>query len=359
MTMLDFHFHGDLHGFSLAAAFSVPASGITALFGPSGCGKTTLLRCMAGLERLSGHMRFNGNAWQDGNLFLPPHERKVGYVFQEASLFPHMDVSANMAYGMRGGVRENRLRLEETAKLLGIRDLLDRGTASLSGGERQRVAIARALLSDPDILLMDEPLSALDRDAKADILPYLEQLHGSLSIPVIYVSHDLGEVEQLADHLVLLKQGHVEACGQLDKILNDSSLPLARGREASSILSASVSAFDSQEGLSRLEIAGGSLLVPGHVGREGSTCRVRVAASDVSLAVAPPSRTTILNILEATILEITALDNAQLNILCALGGNGARILARISKRSMNAFGFHAGQKIFVQVKGVSMVRQRG
>jgi molybdate transport system ATP-binding protein len=241
--------------------------------------------------------------------------------------------------------------------LLGIGHLLDRAPERLSGGERQRVAIGRALLSQPRLLLMDEPLSAVDRITKEEIFPYLETLHQNLSIPILYVSHEMSEVERLADHLVLLKSGRVVASGPLADILMNSQLPVARAPHAATVLDARVHAFEAQDGLTTLQIDGGTLLVPGHVGKPGTVHRIRIAAEEISLAVDRPSRTTILNVLAARILNIELLDTAQANVLVALGehGAGTSLLARITKRSLAALGLVPGQPVYAQVKAVSIV----
>ncbi|MDP2805984.1 MAG: molybdenum ABC transporter ATP-binding protein, partial [Gallionellaceae bacterium] len=217
MSNICAHFKMQLDRFALDASFAAPAVGVTALFGPSGSGKTTLLRCIAGLERVAGTLHVNGEIWQDEKTFLPIHKRPLGYVFQEASLFPHLSVRANLEYGYkRIAPDERKVHLEQVVEWLGLSHLIDRNNPTqLSGGERQRVAIARALLTSPRILLMDEPLSALDATSKQDILPYLERLHRELNIPVLYVSHALDEVTRLADHLVLLEKGRVIASGEL------------------------------------------------------------------------------------------------------------------------------------------------
>lgn len=200
---------GRLGSFQLDADFAVPASGVTALFGPSGSGKSTVLRCIAGLQRLDGRISVRGQVWQDGKAFLPPHRRAVGYVFQEPSLLEHLSVRGNLEYGLkRAG--QVRLGLAEVAAFLGLEPLLGRSTLKLSGGERQRVAIGRALLSQPELLLMDEPLSGLDAEAKSEILPYLERLHQLMAIPILYVSHDAAEVARFADRLLLMRAGRIE-----------------------------------------------------------------------------------------------------------------------------------------------------
>jgi molybdate transport system ATP-binding protein len=202
-------FVGQLGAFRLEASFAFPAEGITALSGPSGSGKTTLLRCIAGLERLGGRLSVGGETWQDKRRFVAPHRRPVGVVFQEASLLPHLSVRGNLLYGAKRTSAKAEVGLDDTIDLLGLGPLLGRSTANLSGGERQRVALGRALLSQPRLLLMDEPLSSLDAGSKAEILPYLERLHRALAIPALYVSHDAGEIARLADRVLLMRDGKV------------------------------------------------------------------------------------------------------------------------------------------------------
>jgi molybdate transport system ATP-binding protein len=195
----------------LDADFSAPAQGVTALIGPSGSGKTTLLRCIAGLTRLAGEVAFNGEAWQAKGTFRPPHLRPIGYVFQEASLFSHLSVRGNLEFALKRARAARSLSIGDVAELMGLGPLLARSTARLSGGERQRVAIGRALLSQPQLLLMDEPVSSLDGEAKAEVLSHLERLHRSLSIPVLYVSHDPGEIVRLADRVLMMSHGRVQS----------------------------------------------------------------------------------------------------------------------------------------------------
>jgi molybdate transport system ATP-binding protein len=355
-------FAGALGGFRLDVAFEVPMRGITALFGPSGSGKTTILRCVAGLNRLPGFLSVGGALWQDDSTgkSLEPHERPVGYVFQEASLFAHLSVGGNLRYGYRRALRDGakeEIRFDEIVDLLSIGHLLDRATGALSGGERQRVALGRALLAQPRLLLMDEPLAALDRMSKEDILPYFEALHASLSIPVLYVSHDISEVERLADHTVLLNAGRVMAAGPLNELLSDTRLPLARSREAATVLEARVGPYSAEDGLTALAVGGETLLLPRRVGKEGTNDRVRIAATDVSLAVERPSQTTILNIVPVRVQQIEPLDEAQVNVLLTIGHRegGQRLLARITRRAQRVLGFRPGQDIYAQIKAASLI----
>lgn len=354
-------FAGRLGSFALAVDFAAPMQGVTALFGPSGSGKTSVLRCMAGLLRLEGRLLLGEACWQDSarGLFRKPHRRPVGYVFQEASLFPHLSVERNLLYGARRSGESQGFALPEIVELLGIAPLLGRAPEALSGGERQRVAIGRALLSQPRLLLMDEPLSALDRETKAELLPYLEALHARLSIPIVYVSHDLAEVERLADTLVLLRAGRVLAAGPLAELEADPALPLARDPEAAVTLQGRVTAVDEGYALTTLAVDGGRLLVPGRHGAAGSRRRLRIKASDVSFALSRAGDSTILNCLPARILSVSRLDggDAQVTIVAGLGreGAGARILARVTRRSQEALALGPGRDVFAQIKSVALV----
>lgn len=361
---------GRLGAFSLDAAFTAPMRGITAIFGPSGCGKTTVLRCMAGLTRLPGRLSIGGEIWQDDSvgLFRPPHKRPIGYVFQEASLFPHLSIRKNLLYGARRAGRaagpqvNGAPDLDGIVELLGISSLLDRAPDALSGGERQRVAIGRALLSRPRLLLMDEPLAALDRQTKAEILPYLEMLHASLAIPILYVSHDIAEVERLADTLVLLSGGRVLAAGPLAELEADPALPLLRAPEAGVTLEGRISEIDHVYGLTSLSVAGGALIVPGQRDAPGTHRRLRIRASDVSFTRQRPSETTILNCLPAKVVSISPLEgnDAQVNVVAALGpdGAGAQIAGRITRKSRDALALAPGTPVFAQIKSVALIAAR-
>jgi len=351
---------GSLGGFRLDARFVAPAKGITALFGPSGCGKTSVLRCIAGLQRLDGTCRVAGETWQDGRVFLPPHRRAVGYVFQEASLFPHMSVRGNLLYSSRGRVlpaAPGRIGFDEAVDLLGLGRLMERATHNLSGGERQRVAVGRALLSQPRLLLMDEPLSALDRQTRDEILPFLERLHDTLEIPAVYVTHDISEVERLADHLVLMRSGRVEAAGPLGDIQADTALPLARQRDAAVSLEAVVAGYDGRYGLVRLEVEGGSFLVPSPTGHpEGTRARLRIGAGEVSLAREAPRSTSILNLVPARIRSARPIDDREMILVLGLGaeGGGATLLARVTRMSWDHLGLEPGMAVVAQVKSAAL-----
>jgi molybdate transport system ATP-binding protein len=358
-------FRGTIGKFQLDARFEVPARGVTAIFGPSGCGKTTVARCLAGLHYLAdGFCAIDGEVWQDHRRFRRPHERPIGYVFQEASLFPHLSVRRNLLYGAPRSVGAplasadgNGIAFDEVTDLLGLAKLLERSPHNLSGGERQRVAIGRALLSQPKLLLMDEPLSALDRLTKDEILPFLERLHARLSLPVIYISHDMSEIERLADHLVLMQHGHVIGAGPLQALQSDPALPLAGAREAAISLDATVEDYDAIYGLLTLQVDGGRLQVPAPSAVIGAHQRLRIAASDVSLARAAQHASSILNVLPGRIVGKSQLGLGEVIVVLALGadGRGARLLARITRRSWDQLGLAEAMDVFAQVKGVSLV----
>ncbi len=345
--------------FRLEVAFQAPATGVTALFGPSGCGKTSLLRCVAGLERGAGHCRLNGEPWQDdaAGCFIPTHRRPIGYVFQEASLFPHLSVRRNLEFGRRRvPTVERRVGLDEVVDLLGIGSMLDRDPAGLSGGERQRVSMARALLTSPRLLLMDEPLSALDHQSKHDILPYLERLHETLAIPVLYVSHSPDEVARLADRLVLLESGRVRAAGVAAELFTRVDLPLARDDGAAALLDGRVIGHDPHYHLNRVETPGGILYVAGVERAPGARVRVRIQARDVSIALDEPGTSSILNILPGHIEAIEDIDAAQVLIRLAVGPGGRMaLLARITRRSRDLLHLRLGQEVYAQVKAVALM----
>ncbi|MDX7953178.1 molybdenum ABC transporter ATP-binding protein [Lichenihabitans sp. Uapishka_5] len=352
-------FRGRLGAFTLDVDLTLPGRGVTALFGPSGCGKTTLLRAVAGLHRFPvGNCAVAGDSWQDGARFRPPHRRPIGYVFQEASLFPHLSVRRNLLFGARGAAPAGTeaLRFDEAVDLLGLERLLDRGPQHLSGGERQRVAIGRALLSGPRLLLMDEPLSALDRPTRDEILPFLERLQARLAVPILYVTHDRTEVERLADTLVLLRAGRVEAVGPLATLQSDPTCDYARGRDAAVTLDAMAEDHDPEDGLATLRVGAHRLLVPSPPLLPGSRHRVRIAAGDVSLARVAPAGSTILNILPVVIVSGTPAEDHAVLVVLSLGQDGPRLLARVTRRSWQALGLAVGQAVHAQVKGVALAR---
>jgi len=354
MSEIKAQFKAQLGEFSLDVDLQLPGRGVIALFGHSGSGKTTVMRSIAGLERFDGKLEVNGERWQDENNFLPVHKRPIGYVFQEASLFTHLSVKQNLVFGLkRISPAERRIELNQVVEWLGISHLLTRKPQRLSGGERQRVAIARALLTSPRLLLMDEPLSALDTNSKADILPYLERLHDELSIPVIYVSHSPDEVARLADYLVLMEKGKVMASGPIAELMTRLDLSIAREQEAESIIETVIEAHQPEFHLSQLSFQGGTVNTRMISAPIGSPQRVRIHAKDVSLSLTPHHDSSILNVLPATILEFAPMTEWQMLVKVGLGPDASiPMLARITRRSAAQLELEAGKKVYAQVKSV-------
>lgn len=350
------HFQLAFAEFALDVDLHLPGRGVTALFGHSGSGKTTLLRCIAGLERVpGGYLRVGEETWQEGKSFVPTHKRPLGYVFQEASLFPHLSVLSNLEYGLkRVPAGQRRVPLDRTIELLGIGHLLTRKPDRLSGGERQRVGIARALATSPRLLLMDEPLAALDLARKQEILPYLERLHDELEIPVFYVSHAPDEVAHLADHLVVLDQGRAVAAGPLTDTLARLDLPIKLGEDTGVVLDATVTERDENWHLTRVSFDGGHFWARDAGHAIGQHVRVRVLARDVSIALRHSFNTSILNALPAAV-EAIADENHPALALLRLRVGASPLVARITRRSLKALELTPGKVVFAQVKAVALV----
>lgn len=355
MGTIEARFTLDWPGFRLDVDLELPARGVTALFGHSGSGKTTLLRCVAGLERpASGRLRFKGQVWQDERTWVPTHRRPLGYVFQEASLFPHLSVMGNLRYGQKRSRTEQKIALDQAIELLGIGHLLERRSDLLSGGERQRIGIARALAVSPEILLMDEPLAALDHKRKREILPYLERLHDELDIPVLYVSHSPDEVARLADYLVVLDGGRVVARGPLGETLARLDLPVRLGEDVGVVLDAQVGGVDAEWHLARLDFEGGSLWTRDHALPQGKRVRVRVLARDVSLTVAAPGPSSIQNVFPGVIESLGSDEHPGL-LLVRVQVGAALFVARLTRRSAAQLGVEVGLRVHVQVKSVALM----
>ncbi|WP_460135977.1 molybdenum ABC transporter ATP-binding protein [Pseudomonas sp. S1_E04] len=358
--MIDIRLHLKYSGFALDVDLHLPGRGVTALYGHSGSGKTTCLRCIAGLERAdNGFIQVNDEVWQDSRngLFVPPHKRALGYVFQEASLFPHLSVRANLAFGFKRIPRQQRrVEMAQATELLGIAHLLERSPQHLSGGERQRIGIARALLTSPGLLLMDEPLAALDSQRKSEILPYLERLHDELDIPVLYVSHAQDEVARLADHIVLLSEGKALASGPVGETLARLDLPLARGDDAGVVINGRVSAYDPHYQLLTLQLPGDALhMRVAHTPLDlGKALRVKVRARDVSLSLQGAEHSSILNRLPVTVTEEIPADNSA-HVLVRLDADGTPLLARITRFSRDQLQLHPGQALWAQIKAVAVL----
>lgn len=341
--------------FLLDVDLHLPDVGISVIYGPSGCGKTTLLRLIAGLDRCNtGYFSIANSSWQDSSVFLPTHKRALGYVFQEASLFPHLNVSENIHYGLkRASNRPQSLSLDKIIQLLGITELLNRQVQTLSGGERQRVAIARALAAQPELLLMDEPLAAIDTQRKQEILPYLQKLHSQLQIPVIYVTHSLTEAAQLADQLVVMNAGRVRAVGAISEMLTRLDLDFGGQPEQISMIPARVTSIDQQHGVSYLDFGGGKFTLATTAITTGEAVRLQIRADDVSLSLERAKSSSILNIFPAKVLEIVTQQSSQVMVKLVVGES--LLLARISRKSAVLLQLKTGSSVFVQIKSAALI----
>lgn len=348
----------DRDGFRLDVELSFAAQGITAIFGPSGCGKTTVLRCVAGLEKQGrGVVRMGGQLWQDtdAGIHVPTWRRALGYVFQEASLFDHMDVRANLHYGLRRSTSESPTsRLAPLIELLGIGHLLTRTVQALSGGERQRVAIARALATQPQLLLLDEPLASLDQARRDDILPWLQRLRDELHIPMLYVTHSADEVARLADTLVVLESGKVRIAGPVQHVLSQLETPVVMGDDMGALIEATVLAHDTQWGLTQLQFEAGTLWVRQCDQPLKARVRVRVLARDLSITTQVPAHTSIQNVLHCQILGMQP-DAHRSQVLVRLQCGPSVLIARITARAAHSLQLAPGQSVWTQVKSVALV----
>ena len=343
-----------LESFMLDANFSIPDRGITVVFGPSGSGKTTLLRVIAGLEKSDkGLLKIGDSVWQKGEDFLATHKRQIGYVFQDAALFDHLDVKGNLNFVVKRAIGLKEDFIESIHNLLEIKTLLNRKTTQLSGGERQRVAIARALLTNPKILLLDEPLSALDLKRKNEILPYLASIHNDLEIPILYVTHSQDEMSRLADHLLLIEDGNIVGSGPVNDMLTRFDMPLSHGGDAVSIIEAEVLKRDSEFNLMHLDFLGGQFIVPDNGFPVQTKVRIRVVARDVSLTKSKQVDTSILNIFPAMVQEIVNEGEAQ--VMVRLQIKETILLACITRKSSYKLRLEKGSEVFVQVKSVAIL----
>ncbi|MDX1489992.1 MAG: molybdenum ABC transporter ATP-binding protein [Pseudohongiellaceae bacterium] len=347
--------------FTLDAQFEVPLEGVTAVFGPSGCGKSTLLRCIAGLEQASpiSELQIGKQTWFKQGQGVAVHERGVGYVSQAPSLFLHLSVQGNLDFALkRRPDQAVQISQQDAVELTGIAPLLERSPETLSGGEKQRVAIARALLGGPKLLLMDEPLAALDVDSKEAILPYLERLSRSVGIPIVYVSHSCDEVARLADYLLLMEGGKIRAQGPLGEVLAKTDSPLARSADAFSVLRCAFQALDPVANLAEFVIEGSEvkLYIPA-IDAEGKRfVRVRVSARDVSVCLEQPVGSSILNILPVRLKQIGHPDMKGQVLLSLLPqGSSDVLLARVSAFSCEKLGLQEGMSLYAQVKSVALL----
>jgi len=350
--------------FELKLKLQLPARGITAIFGPSGSGKTTLLRAVAGLEKNpQGLIQIGENIWQDTKqgIYIPTWQRPLGYVFQESSLLPHLSAAENLNFGLKRVLKSANSAptaankaLQASIELLGIGSLLQRMPAELSGGERQRVAIARAIAMQPQLLLMDEPLASLDAARRQEIFPWLARLRDELKMPMLYVTHSAEEVARLADHLVVLDQGHVKAQGSVSAVLTQVVNPVVVGEDAGALIAGCIGAVDAQWHLSRVDFDGGCIWMRDAGLPVGKAVRIRILARDVSLAISEPTNTSIQNQLRGSIQSMTP-DKHPSQVMVVLKCGAEEVLARVTKRAVNELALQVGMPVWAQVKSVALV----
>ncbi|WP_175404951.1 molybdenum ABC transporter ATP-binding protein [Marinomonas sp. FW-1] len=343
--------------FSLDINLQLPSTGVTALFGPSGSGKTTILRHIAGLEvSNSSHIRLDDTIWQNSQTSLPLHKRPIGFVFQDANLFEHLTAEGNLRFAMKRAKKDQSvISYHDVIRLMDIDSILAQYPAQLSGGERQRVAIARALLIQPKLLLMDEPLAALDETLKQDILPYLEKLCRRANIPIIYVSHSLDEVIRLADHMVVLDKGRVVEEGDIHTLLGKLGTSFSRYQDASVVVVGTVTRHSPEWGLSWLTI--GNQAIAFKQGNEalGEPVRLRIQSRDVSITLDKQDGSSILNRLTAVVDDIERDPKDPSQTMVRLMIDNTAILAKITAFSAHQLALQKGQSVIVQIKSVAVL----
>jgi molybdate transport system ATP-binding protein len=341
--------------FALEAEFTA-GGGITAIFGPSGSGKSTILNLIAGLTRPArGRIAVDGIVFADTaqGIAMPPHRRRIGYVFQDALLFPHLTVRRNLAYGRWFSGDRGPFGLDQIAKLLGIGHLLDRAPSTLSGGERQRVAIGRALLSNPRLLLMDEPLTALDIERKAEVIPYIERLRDELSLPVLYVSHAVDEVARLADRVIMLAGGRVRGQGTVSEILGPR-LGIGQDRFTRvAVINGKDPVYDERYGLTSVEHPAGRISIAGRLSQHDGHVRIVVRATDVTLSLSKPNEISVRTMLKGTVAGIEEEKGPVVIAEVALAG-GDRLAAAITRKAVDELGLDNGDTVYCLIKAVSI-----
>ncbi|KMT64212.1 molybdenum ABC transporter ATP-binding protein [Catenovulum maritimum] len=361
MNYLDLAIDLKLANFNLNLTVKLSLSGITAIYGHSGCGKTSLLRCIAGLEdKFNGHVQFNSKMWQVGKTKLATHKRNIGYVFQEPSLFPHLTVKQNLFYGLnrKQTVNVSELEVQSILSTFDIADLLASYPSQLSGGQAQRVAIVRALLTKPNILLMDEPLAALDKARKNEILPYLVKLKTETKIPILYVSHSLDEISQIADDILLIDKGKLVDYGQLECVLANAEHQAVFADEVGCILTSEIVGYDEEYQILETSIAQSDfklwLSTGSNAKQKQEQIKVRVKAKDVSISLNQPSDTSILNVLPARIVQLER-QLQQSNCLIKLEIAGQFLFAQLTLKSVERLELKPEMKVWAQIKSTAIL----
>ncbi len=360
MTGLFLDFHLQQKSFTLEIDITLPSEGVTVLYGQSGSGKTTLLRCIAGLEKkLKGTIEFKQERWHTDKKFVPTYKRNIGYVFQEASLFEHLTTQQNLAFAAKRVIGNNQNSEDHIIRLLGIENLLNHYPTQMSGGEKQRVAIARVLLSNPSMLLMDEPLASLDTNRKNEILPYLEALKTRLNIPIIYVTHSPDEVARLADHIVMIDDGKIITSGPLSETLSRLNSPYYLTSELGVVIDSTISEQDKRWKMSKILLSEEELWFHddknNNENEVGNPVRIQILASDVSLSLSARLGTSITNCLPASIAEITTIPETGITLVKLTIGE-ITVMSRISSKSAHTLDIHKGMKIWAQIKSAAVIR---
>lgn len=342
--------------FLLQCRHGLPTDGVTALFGRSGCGKTSLLRIIAGLEKVQGaELRFRDQTWQQDKHFVPPEKRRIGLVFQEHSLLPHLSVKGNLLYGwQRTPAAQRRLQPDAVISMLEIEDLLSRSVDQLSGGQRQRVALGRALLSSPQLLLLDEPMAALDSQAKREILPFLSRLARDTDVPMLLVTHAPDEVQRLADTVAFMRNGSIDEICSLQQAMAKPDSPLFADEGPASVLEGELGEVD-EHGFCAFGAAGSQLLVQAPEVVNADRSRIRVLARDVSVALDNPSRISIQNHLEVRIRQMHQLENGHVLLSTELR-DGQVLLVEITQRAMQQLSLQSGQTVWALIKSVAILQ---
>lgn len=342
-------------GFRLDVDIELPLSGVTSLFGRSGCGKTTLLRIIAGLEKVDdAEVRFGDQIWQQDQHFVPLHQRRIGIVFQEHSLLPHLSVRGNLLYGYKRTPEPlRRLHLDEVTDMLDIADLLDRPTDRLSGGQRQRVSVGRALLTSPQLLLLDEPLSALDTQSKREIMPFLSRLVAESGVPIVMVTHSPDEVERLADHVVFMEDGHITSLEPLQKTLMRPDSPLFADEGAVCVLEGSVLPGQN-DGLIRFGNEQIQFLIQAWLAPQGTPTRLRIHANDVAIARYRVAQVSVMNQLPVVIERIDAFRPGRVLVAGRLR-DGQTLTAEITEHSCRKLGLENDQLVHALIKSVALL----
>ncbi|AEG31189.1 molybdenum ABC transporter ATP-binding protein [Thiomicrospira cyclica] len=353
--MLEFNLQHSYPGFDFQTGdVQLPGDGITAVFGPSGCGKTTLIKTLSGLEKAQGWVKLNNQAWQSDKLFLPVHQRRIGMVFQDAALLPHLSVQGNLDYALkRSGFEraQHRAQQDRWIELLNLGNLLNQSVLTLSGGQKQRVGIARALLSNPQILMLDEPMSALDWRTKNELIPLIKDVSKASKLPILLITHSPEEVERLADQVLLLNQGRVEQLESLQQTLSRPDSPLFDEQGAVSVLIGQPGKVS--DGLQQIQLGDNTLWVKPLKRANQEPVRIRVLARDVSLALSDPKDLSIVNHMPVKIDELIEQPDHRLLVRLRLD-NQQHLFAEITQQSAQRLNLQPGLVIYALIKSVAL-----